>query len=280
MAVTIQGKRKEAEIMTDIKIYNGNQIGGCITVISSSKAKVMIDFGENLPGAEAADPAFDWEAESIDAVLFTHYHGDHIGRFKEIPRSVPVYMGKVTRQVMTTIAKYTKDTDALQILQDDTRVRKIKAAQPFAIQDIRITPYLVDHSAFDAYMYLLETPDKTILHTGDFRGHGHRGNKLLQMINTYIRRNGTRIVDVLLIEGTMLSRLTEKVYSEADMLKDCIRLFKEHRYVFLICSSTNADTLATFYQAARRNQNVCTPLCLRADRSFQRSGSRVPGKQR
>ncbi len=253
MAVTIQGKRKEAEIMTDIKIYNGNQIGGCITVISSSKAKVMIDFGENLPGAEAADPAFDWEAESIDAVLFTHYHGDHIGRFKEIPRSVPVYMGKVTRQVMTTIAKYTKDTDALQILQDDTRVRKIKAAQPFAIQDIRITPYLVDHSAFDAYMYLLETPDKTILHTGDFRGHGHRGNKLLQMINTYIRRNGTRIVDVLLIEGTMLSRLTEKVYSEADMLKDCIRLFKEHRYVFLICSSTNADTLATFYQAARRN---------------------------
>ena len=239
--------------MTDIKIYNGNQIGGCITVISSPAGKVMIDFGANLPGAETSDFAFDWETESVDAVLFTHYHGDHIGRFKEIPRSVSIYMGSVTRQVMTTIAKYTKDTEALQILQDDTRVHEIKAAESFVVKDIRITPYLVDHSAYDACMYLLETPDKTILHTGDFRGHGHRGSKLVTMIDTYICRHGKRKVDVLLIEGTMLSRLTEKVYSEADMLKDCIRLFEEHKYVFLICSSTNADTLATFYQAANRN---------------------------
>ena len=240
--------------MTDIKVYNGNQIGGCITVITSPEGKVMIDFGSNLPGAEGADLAFDWEAENVDAVLFTHYHGDHIGRFKEIPPSIPVYMGRVTRQVMTTIAKYTKDTEALQILQDDRRVHEIRAAESFAVKNIRITPYLVDHSAYDAYMYLLETPDKTILHTGDFRGHGYRGKNLVEMIKGYIRRRGKRKVDVLLIEGTMLSRLTEKVYSEADMLKDCTRLFKEHKYVFLICSSTNADTLATFYQAARRNR--------------------------
>ena len=239
--------------MTDIKVYNGNQIGGCITVVSSPAGRVMIDFGENLPGAEAADLTLDWMAESVDAVLFTHYHDDHIGRFKEIPCNVPLYMGRVTRQVMTTIAEYTKDTEALQILQDNTRVHEIKAAKSFAVKDIRITPYLVDHSAFDAYMYLLETPDKTILHTGDFREHGHRGKSLINMIDTYICRRGKQKVDVLLIEGTMLSRLTEKVYSEADMLHDCIRLFEEHRYVFLICSSTNADTLATFYQAANRN---------------------------
>ncbi len=239
--------------MTDIKIYNGNQIGGCITVIASLEGKVIIDFGANLPGAEGADLVFDWEAEHVDAVLFTHYHGDHIGRFKEIPHSVSIYMGRVTRQVMTTIAKYTKDTEAFQILQDDTRVHEIRAAESFAVKDIRITPYMVDHSAYDACMYLLETPDKTILHTGDFRGHGHRGRKLVTMIDTYICRRGKRKVDVLLTEGTMLSRLTEKVYSEADMMRDCIRLFEKHRYVFLICSSTNADTLATFYQAARRN---------------------------
>ena len=91
--------------MTEIKIYNGNQIGGCITVISSKKAKIMIDFGENLPGAESVEEnEFNWETEKIDAVLFTHYHGDHIGRFKEIPEAIPLYMGKLTRQVMITIA--------------------------------------------------------------------------------------------------------------------------------------------------------------------------------
>lgn len=238
--------------MADIKIYNGNQIGGCITVISSEKAKIMIDFGENLPGAEVVEKIeFNWEREKIDAVLFTHYHGDHIGRFKEIPKWIPLYMGNLTRQVMITISKYVKDEDALRILQDDTRVHIVTAAQSFEIKDIRITPYMVDHSAFDAYMYLVETPGKTILHTGDFRGHGYRGKAVVPMINKYIRRFGKRDVDVLITEGTMLSRMTEKIYSEADMLQDCKILLDKHRYVFLICSSTNVDTLATFYQAAK-----------------------------
>ncbi len=238
--------------MAEITIYNRNQIGRCVTVVSSAKAGIMIDFGENLPGTEsAAALEFDWEAERIDAVLFTHYHGDHIGRFREIPPGIPLYMGKVTRQVMTTIAKYIKDEEALRILRDDSRIHEVKAAETFSVQDIRITPYMVDHSAFDAYMYLLETPDQTILHTGDFRGHGYRGKKIIPMIRRYIRQNGTRKIDVLITEGTMLSRRAETAYSEAELLKDCIRLFQKHRYVFLICSSTNADTLATFYQAAQ-----------------------------
>lgn len=241
--------------MAEVKIYNGNQIGGCITVISSEKAKVMIDFGENLPGAEMIETEnqFDWESEKIDAVFFTHYHGDHIGRFKEIPKEIPLYMGKLTRQVMITISKYVNDEEALRILQDDTRVHTVAAARSFEIEDIQVTPYMVDHSAFDAYMYLVETPEKTILHTGDFRGHGYRGKAVIPMINKYIRRFGKRDVDLLITEGTMLSRMTEKIYSEADMLRDCKKLLEQHRYVFLICSSTNVDTLATFYQAAKNH---------------------------
>lgn len=34
-----------------INVYQGDQIGGCITVISTDKTKIVIDFGENLPGA-------------------------------------------------------------------------------------------------------------------------------------------------------------------------------------------------------------------------------------
>lgn len=238
--------------MAEVKIYNGNQIGGCITFISSKKAKIMIDFGENLPGAESVEEnEFDWETEKIDAVLFTHYHGDHIGRFKEIPKEIPLYMGKLTRQVMITISKYVKDEEALRILQDDTRVQIVVAAQSFEIEDIRVTPYMVDHSAYDAYMYLVETPQKTILHTGDFRGHGYRGKAVIPMIDKYVRKFGKRDVDVLITEGTMLSRMTEKIYSEVDMLRDCKNLLKQHKYVFLICSSTNVDTLATFYHAAK-----------------------------
>ena len=59
----------------DIRIYQGDQIGGCITVISTDKTKIVIDFGENLPGAgKESDIEFNWEEEKVDAVFFTHYH--------------------------------------------------------------------------------------------------------------------------------------------------------------------------------------------------------------
>ena len=38
--------------------------------------------------------------------------------------------------------------------------------------------------------------------------------------------------------------------SEAKLLGKARELFKDHRYVFLICSSTNLDSLASFYHAA------------------------------
>lgn len=55
-----------------------------------------------------------------------------------------------------------------------------------ACSTVTVTGYSVDHSAYDAYMYLIETPDKSILHTGDFRGHGYRGNACIPTIKSYV----------------------------------------------------------------------------------------------
>ena len=236
-------------------------------MISTEKTKIMVDFGENLPSAKTDGDDFAWDKEQVDAVFFSHYHGDHIGRFKEIPNNIPLYMGSVTKEVLYTISKYVKDDKALSILTDSKRIHEVSANVSITIGDMVITPYAVDHSAYDAYMYLIETPDKTILYTGDFRGHGYRGKAVVPMLNKYVRRYGERAVDILITEGTMLSRMSEKMYSEADMLRDARKLFEEHRYVFLICSSTNVDSLATFYQAATSqhikmyaNEYVCEQI--------------------
>lgn len=54
----------------DIKVYQGNQIGGCITVISTNKTRIVIDFGESLPGSEIVENIeFDWKKEKADAVF-------------------------------------------------------------------------------------------------------------------------------------------------------------------------------------------------------------------
>ena len=165
----------------NVEVYQGNQIGGCITMISTDKTKIVIDYGENLPGAEKESPIeFDWENEKVDAVFFTHYHGDHIGRFMEIPDEVPLYMGEVTYKVMINIRKALKDWNAVKKLQErleNGTISFVERDTPIYIgDDIVVTGYSVDHSAYDAYMYLIEADGTNILHTGDFRDHGHRGH--------------------------------------------------------------------------------------------------------
>lgn len=284
----------------NVTIYQGKQIGGCVTVITytpeisrdparcepeepetakHTKAaraiRLMIDYGESLPGSEITeDFHYDWEKEPVDGVFFTHYHGDHIGRFAEIPSDVKLYMGAVTRQILINIQTSLKKSrdpgikaaaeKALSILCDNSRIIEVAPDNPIVFKlpgengstdtqnTVTVTGYTIDHSAYDAYMYLIETPDKTILHTGDFRGHGYRGKKFLSLIQAYIRQFGKRNIDILITEGTMMSRGSENIITEADLQKEAARYFKDHRYVFLICSSTNLDSLASFYTAAQK----------------------------
>ncbi len=264
--------------MDHIRIFQGNQIGGCVTVVSAMYNgeihRIMIDFGSSLPGSDnKKDFEYPWDEEPVDAVFFTHYHGDHVGRLMEIPPYIPLYMGAVARQAMINIqealgkAPYTEDKELhlkeAEILKDDNRVKTFKWNGRFyehinKIPGFVIEPYSVDHSAYDAYMFLIEAcdPDKQsgkyiTVHTGDFRGHGRRGQKMLTLIKSYIRRFGERSVDALVIEGTMMSRKKEKVKSEPQMQMEATKYLKEHRFAFLICSSTNLDSLASFYQAAQ-----------------------------
>lgn len=251
--------------MTDIKIHQGNQIGGCITVISTDTAKIVIDFGESLPGAEVTENIdFDWEVEKVDAVFFTHYHGDHIGRFMEIPEDVSIYMGEVTREVLINLHHALKKKKVIERLENRPNLHLTRQNETVLVGDMKITPYSVDHSALEAYMFLVETPDKNILHTGDYRDHGHRGHKIkngkdvnvmLEVIESYVRDFGRRKIDVLITEGTMMGiRKNDRRYSEKQMLQDARKLFRDHRYVFLKISSTNVDSLATFYHAAKDNR--------------------------
>ena len=127
---------------TEIRVLRGNQIGGCVVLISTGQAKICIDYGENLPGQEGEEKtaALDWEAEKVDGVFFTHYHGDHIGGFREIPAGIPLYMGEVTRQVMCNIRKALHRDEEAEALMDRKRVRDLQAKHTVQVGDIRLTP--------------------------------------------------------------------------------------------------------------------------------------------
>lgn len=282
---------------TQIEVHRGDQIGGCITEIWTEKTRILIDFGEELPGSRQDMPfEFHWGSRPVNAVLFTHYHGDHIGRFAEASQHADVYMSELSREVLANIHGYLaeklpkladfqpekadelreeakKHEQALGILHGE-RVHTFQPheKQTIEIGDICVTPFRVDHSAADACMFLIETPDKRILHTGDFRGHGIHGQEGENIRETVQSMAAEKGIDALIIEGTMMSRQDEKPYSEADLRGDADRLFAEHRCVFLIVSSTNLDSISTFYQAAKDKGISMYAHSLYMERQIKRLG--------
>src|SRR3546814_10413968 len=44
-----------------------------------------------------------------------------------------------------------------------------QSGKPFELGTFKITPFLTDHSAFDAHMLLIEVAGKRIMYSGDFR---------------------------------------------------------------------------------------------------------------
>ena len=64
------------------------------------------------------------------------------------------------------------------------------------------------------------------------------------MLRKYIRQ-----VDVLITEGTMLSRGNVGVKSEQALQQEIRRCMEKYKYVFVVCSSTNIDRIGSVYQS-------------------------------
>lgn len=249
-----------------ITLYRPHQIGGCITVIETDGVKVIIDLGSNLPGTskeEFTRTKVEEITAGVDSIFFTHYHGDHTGLIHLVPEGIPILIGKGAKEVMvckhSTLVRASKRFDGVDSQKYQDAVTALAAAKRMLTYKeeeridvgskgkLFITPYFVSHSAFDAYMFLIEAEGKRILHTGDFRGHGYLSKGLWKLLPSAIGQ-----VDILITEGTMLSRANERVQHESVIQAKARRLLhkdgKKNHYVVL-CSSTDIDRLAGFHAA-------------------------------
>lgn len=275
--------------MADIMIHRGSsQIGGCCTQISTGESRLLIDFGANLPGTDQNAGIKDSEmfqkvfgqAEK-SAVLFTHYHGDHYGLFKEIPHDIPMYIGSLAKDILRILVPYMDREEEKKGLPVVERMGTYEAGTwIMPAPGIRVLPLYVDHSALDSYMFYIRVSGKSILFTGDFRGHGivsQRG-RLERVLKTYVPGP----VDVLITEGTMFSRLEEAknlpVKSEQELGREARKLFEKHKYNFVLVSSTNLDSIMEFYHnTPKKLRFVCdfyqAQILITAMRGMERKGN-------
>ncbi len=81
-------------------------------------------------------------------------------------RKSPVYLGEGAHNVMKAASAYVPNGIAF------TDPHFIAHRKPVEIGPFRVTPFLVDHSAFDAYPLLLEADGKRVFYSGDFAPMG------------------------------------------------------------------------------------------------------------
>lgn len=263
-----------------ITIHRGlDQIGGCITEISTATSRIFVDMGQNLPGnGEQTTPEqdkamveawFESNRKKHEAVVYTHGHEDHIGLFDYVPKDVPQMIGEGAKEILLEKYRLIHKGDLLCKAafagnepenfkeQMETNLRKWKKLkkfitwkrtskpQSFSIGDIRITPFFNCHSIYDSYMFLIEADGKRVWHMGDYRKHGYLGKGLLKTLKVFAKD-----IDVLITEGTMLGRSDECIHEREVSIK-MSHVMQAFKYVFVLISSTDIERLASIKQAAK-----------------------------
>ena len=230
-------------------IHRGtHEIGGTCVEIESRGDRIVLDVGLPLDVAEsdATLPPVHGFVEpdrSLLAVVISHPHADHYGLAHRLLPATEVLIGEAAQRILETASKFYPNKLTFK------KVRHLKDRKPIEIGSFKITPFLVDHSAYDAYSVLVEADGKRLFYSGDFRGHGRKG-KLFERFVV----NPPQDIDALLLEGTTIGRevVPGTVQTEDDLESQFERLFSEAKGLAMVwCSGQNIDRIVTIYRAAR-----------------------------
>lgn len=245
-------------ILINLIIHRGShQIGGSCIEIFTEKSRIILDIGQELPSMDDENTEkksklpnvkglYIGDDKTIDGILVSHGHGDHMGLLQYTNPQIPVYIGEKAYKILDVTAQFTGNNPIANSLYYLISGKEIR------IGDFLITPYLVDHSGFDAYAFIIQAEGKYIVYTGDFRDHGRK-----KKATNFFIENIPKGVDALLIEGTMMSRIDEIIKSEEDIEREACELMQSNDTpVFILQSSTNIDRLVSMYRATKRSKRI------------------------
>ena len=235
-----------------IRIHRGTkEIGGTCIEVEAQEKRIVLDVGLPL---DAPDEGYDRllpqvsgfrePDDSLLGVVISHPHLDHYGLAGKIRPEIPIYIGEAAHNILKAASPYFRNGHAF------ANPRFIADRTPVEIGPFRITPYLVDHSAFDAYALLVEADGKRTYYSGDFRTHGRKA-KLIEAVIKHPPRD----IDVLLMEGTTIGRTgtSEGFATETDLEREFIQAFRKTKGIhFVWTSAQNIDRMVTIFRAAKR----------------------------
>lgn len=251
-------------------IHRGtHQIGGSCVEVQSGGRRLILDLGMPLAKPDGSPFPRDIHANSrcdlvtngvlppvgglyagddpeVSALLLSHAHIDHYGLADFAHPAIPIYASAGTRALLEVSRLFLPSGSFIP------GVLVIPKAKPVQMGPFTVTSYLVDHSAPDAVMMLIEAEGKRVLYSGDLRAHGRKAILFERMV-----ANPPGDIDCLLLEGTMLGRDKQEYADENAVEEALLQLFKEKSSLALVfCSSQNLDRLVSIYRAAKRSDRT------------------------
>lgn len=235
-----------------VRIHRGaREIGGTCVELEAADERIVLDLGLPLDAASSEDavlpsiPGLGTPKDgSLLGVVLSHPHQDHFGLIAKADPSVGVYAGKVATAILDAATFFSPSGLRL------TSAGHLEDRVPHMLGPFTITPYLVDHSAFDSYALLVEASGRRLFYSGDFRAHGRKASLVRKLV-----ANPPADVDVLMLEGTRV-RVDDRDpigLDERAVELAMAETFGSTRGLAVVFSaSQNIDRLVSIYRACVR----------------------------
>lgn len=152
------------------KVLASGSKGNCTYVETSSK-RILIDIGTTSLNIEKKLRANNIEPDSIDAILITHTHVDHVSGLKVFSKkySPIVYMTEKMEKELS----FTPDN-------------LVNIVGEINLDELRIIPIKISHDVEDANGYIVEDNNSSLVYITDTGYVNEKYHDLLKNKNAYI----------------------------------------------------------------------------------------------
>ncbi|WP_255668518.1 ribonuclease J1 [Brevibacillus daliensis] len=161
--------------MSEVKIYGLGglgEIGKNMYCVEYEDEIIIIDCGVKFPetemfGIDLVIPDVSYLVENqnkIKAMVLTHGHEDHIGAIPYVMKQIKttIYGGRLTLGLVK--AKLEEHR-----MHNDVKMEPISDESVLSFDHMSVSFFRTNHSIPDSFGIAIETPEGTVVHTGDFK---------------------------------------------------------------------------------------------------------------